>query len=450
MEKPIKKHIFELLKHHDCVIITGLGGFILNRKPAYVNHITNTIYPPSKSISFNSSLIQNDGLLAQYIARKEKISYEEACLEIMKFSRKTKLKLQKKKDVVFDNIGFIQNNNSNKIEFTPNHEFNFDPHSYGLKSFQIRKIDADGKQHTQSFSSVAAAIILLLFISVFSLTSNSIQHLTLFNLNPIKTNNYHPRSDAITDEDSLGRETPGIYNVKVSQVDFDLYKINGTDYHVATKKCFKLGFARDVQIKIWQDEKNRTQRQLCFLNMTETEYDDCYKITNVYNELTSSSDKVMVLTKRGRMKEAMLVLEETYIDPYVIANSTPDDLSNTETELESENIGERFMNAIQSLNTPQNQNDDNSIIIQSIETPTITKNIHIIVGSFSEIKNAKAYSTQLINRGFPNTSIIGQNENGLIRVSVDSFYTEEEADLVLSNIRKKLSSAWVLNSNNKP
>ena len=102
----------------------------------------------------------------------------------------------------------------------------------------------------------------------------------VFNLNPIKQNQYGEREIPIA-QDTLGKETPGIYNVQVSQVDFDLYKINGTNYHISTKKCFKLGFGRDVQIKIWKDEKNRIQRQVCFLNISETEYDDCYKITNV-------------------------------------------------------------------------------------------------------------------------------------------------------------------------
>ena len=102
-------------------------------------------------------------------------------------------------------------------------------------------------------------------------------------------------------QDPLGKETPlGIYNVQVSQVDFDLYKINGTNYHIATKKCFKLGFGRDVQIKIWKDEKDRTQERVCFLNVSETEYDDCYKITEVYNELVSKSERVMVLTKEEK------------------------------------------------------------------------------------------------------------------------------------------------------
>tara|TARA_B100002052_G_scaffold291572_1_gene311780 strand:- start:766 stop:2127 length:1362 start_codon:yes stop_codon:yes gene_type:complete len=451
MKQSIQKHVFELLKHHDCVIITGLGGFILNYRPAYINQITNKIHPPSKNISFNKNLANNDGLLANYIASVEDMSYDEACLEIMKFSRKAKLKLEKGETILFENIGELNQNTSKHIEFTINTLFNFNTHSYGLASFQIGEIKTPNT--VKKFISAAAVIIVLLSISIFSLLQSSTDNMLVFNLSPINNNHYTPREAPIT-QDSLGKETPGIYNVYVSQVDFDLYKINGTNYHIATKKCFKLGFGRDVQIKIWRDQKDRIQRQVCFLNVSETEYDDCYKITNVYNEMTSQGEKIMVLTKRGKMKEAILVLEETYIDPYVIANSSPQDNitlhQQTEDTLSIKNIGNRFMDAIQTLGTNEVNKEHKkpeSKIITSNNRNTPKKEVYIIVGSFSNQKNAKALSKQLYNRGFKNAKIIGKNESGLIRVAADSFYTEEEAHLVLENIKNQLSSAWVLNKN---
>ena len=448
MKKPIELHIFELLKHNDCVIIPSLGGFVLNYQPAYINEINHTIYPPSKSISFNSKLINNDGLLANHLMNHEGIGYNEACVEILKFSRKTKLKLKRQESINFNNVGKLFENESGNIEFQPNSSFNFNSNSYGLTSFQISKLNNSSQKTNLNIAS-AAAILILLCLSIFSLSNNTVDNLSIFNLNPIKKNNYQPRY-SLNNQDILVKETPGIYNVQVSQVDFDLYKINGTNYHISTKKCFKLGFGRDVQIKIWIDEKNRTQRQVCFLNVAETEYDDCYKITEVYNELVSKSDKVMVLTKRGRMKEATLVLEETYIDPYVIANSNPEeelDTQNEEGELEK-NVGKRFINAINSLSNPENKKIENNINIPSSENLQVSKkSFHIIVGSFSDLNNAQALCKQLKKRGFANSQTIEKNENGLIRVSVDSFFTEEEAKVILSDVKTQLSSAWILNKN---
>ena len=101
------------------------------------------------------------------------------------------------------------------------------------------------------------------------------------------------------------------------------------------------------------------------------------------------------------------------------------------------------------MNAPPPKPDtiDLNTIQNEPETKTPTQNIHIIVGSFSYRENANALLKQLKNRGFSNARIAGTNERGLIRVSVESFYTEEEVDLALVNIRLKLSSAWVLNNN---
>ena len=440
MKKTFSYYIFSLLKHNDCVIITGFGGFILNEKSAFYNELTKTAHPPSKVISFNQRLTQNDGLLANYIAKCENISYNEACVEILKYSRKIKLKLSRNKSISLPNIGDFYLNEFEKIEFKANNEFNFNKDSFGLRTFQINKIKRKSNKKLNKYAA-AAVILVCIGLSFFSLNNNITDEIHLFNLNPVSKKFYHPRFESNLKE--LGKETPGIYNVQVSQVDFDLYKINGTNYHLSTKKCFKLGFGRDVQIKIWLDEKDRVQRQLCFLNVSETEYDDCYKVLKVYNQIVSKSDKVVVLTKRGKMREVDLVLEESYIDPYVIANSSQDIEEEEEIINFNDNIGKRFVDAIQSVSSP------NKVKINEPET-LITennRNVFIIVGSFSELNNAHALSKQLKNRGFPNTKVIEKSLNGLFRVSVDDFYTEDEAKIAVEQIKKQISSAWILNEN---
>ena len=348
MRIPIEKHVFELLKYNDCVIITGFGGFILHQRNAYLNKITQTIHPPSKRIGFNKNLCNNDGLLARYLSKTENITYDEACLEILKFSRKANLKLKNNKAIFFDNIGEISNNKEGEIAFKVNTAFNFNSDSYGLREFHMYPKSSSKIKNNQKIMPISAAVILLIFISIFSVSKSDFQDLLAFNLSPLSTDNYSPRNLALQN-DSLGKETPGIYNVQVSKVDPDLYKINGTNYHITTKRCFKEGFGRDVQIKIWIDEKDRTQRQVCFLNAAQTEYNDCFKIVNVYNELSSNSNKIIVLMKNGKMKEALLVLEESYIDPYVIANTIPEEEEAASDSLMAKDIPSRFINAIQTI-----------------------------------------------------------------------------------------------------
>ena len=72
----IFKEIQDLLFNNDCVIIPEFGAFILKSHSAYIQN--NNFYPPKKSISFNSMLNENDGLLVKYISTNRKISYKKA------------------------------------------------------------------------------------------------------------------------------------------------------------------------------------------------------------------------------------------------------------------------------------------------------------------------------------------------------------------------------------
>ena len=170
MRIPIEKHVFELLKYNDCVIITGFGGFILHQRNAYLNKITQTIHPPSKRIGFNKNLCNNDGLLARYLSKTENITYDEACLEILKFSRKANLKLKNNKAIFFDNIGEISNNKEGEIAFKVNTAFNFNSDSYGLREFHMYPKSSSKTKTNQKIMPISAAVILLIFISIFSVS----------------------------------------------------------------------------------------------------------------------------------------------------------------------------------------------------------------------------------------------------------------------------------------
>ena len=78
----VAKYINDLLYRYDCVIVPNFGGFISNRIGAKVNRVSHHFYPPTKQIAFNVHLKQNDGLLVNYIASVENISFEKAIAKI--------------------------------------------------------------------------------------------------------------------------------------------------------------------------------------------------------------------------------------------------------------------------------------------------------------------------------------------------------------------------------
>ena len=75
-------YISDLLYRYECVIVPDFGAFLTQFKSASVHATTNAFYPPKKKLSFNSQLINNDGLLANYISKTEMISHEEANTKI--------------------------------------------------------------------------------------------------------------------------------------------------------------------------------------------------------------------------------------------------------------------------------------------------------------------------------------------------------------------------------
>ena len=129
----LANYINDLLYRYDCVIVPDFGGFVTNRIGAKLNSDTHTFYPPTKQIAFNSHLKHNDGLLANYIASTEQISFEKASTAISLSVIKWQNELQKN-EIKLDNLGAISLNESKQIIFEPNKEINFLTASYGLSS----------------------------------------------------------------------------------------------------------------------------------------------------------------------------------------------------------------------------------------------------------------------------------------------------------------------------
>ena len=67
----IENYISQLLYRYQCVTIPNFGAFLTEIQSAKINEETNSFYPPTKLVSFNSYLKNNDGLLANQIAQTE-------------------------------------------------------------------------------------------------------------------------------------------------------------------------------------------------------------------------------------------------------------------------------------------------------------------------------------------------------------------------------------------
>lgn len=140
----IAKYINDLLLKHNCVIVPGLGGFIINYKPASINPINHTFTPPSNEIVFNSALKNNDGILINYIAAKYKISYTSAT-ELTEIAINNLIKqLINDKKIFLDDLGHLSIDNKGNISFEPDKKFFFSVASFGLEEFTSPPVSRPG------------------------------------------------------------------------------------------------------------------------------------------------------------------------------------------------------------------------------------------------------------------------------------------------------------------
>ena len=166
----ISYHIFNLLQEHDCVIVPNFGAFVARNISAKISRDGSRIYPPNKEITFNKSLIKNDGLLINRISSDENISYDMANDKLSNWVVKSHKKISKQGYIEIKNIGSISLDNDKYI-FTPSQNSIFLKSSYGLNSIDSNEIKRSTNSISNSYLKYAA--ILIVFLSLAGIFTKS-------------------------------------------------------------------------------------------------------------------------------------------------------------------------------------------------------------------------------------------------------------------------------------
>jgi nucleoid DNA-binding protein len=139
----IDSYIEKLLFDYNCVVVPGFGAFLAHGKSAEIDVTTNTLVPPSKTISFNAQLSKNDGLLVSHIAKEKKLGYEELLQEVEEVSRSWKNKLEQGESIELFGVGKLWYNREQRIQFQPENKTNFLTSSFGLSAFSATPIQRE-------------------------------------------------------------------------------------------------------------------------------------------------------------------------------------------------------------------------------------------------------------------------------------------------------------------
>ena len=133
-------HIRDLLYHHDCVVVPGFGGFVTNERPARIDRVSGSFYPPAREVGFNARIDHNDGLLISHVSARLSMNYVDAKNLVESFVEKVKSRLVAGRPVPFEGIGqFVVDRNHN-LQFEPDPLANFLSDSYGLSFFRYPEL----------------------------------------------------------------------------------------------------------------------------------------------------------------------------------------------------------------------------------------------------------------------------------------------------------------------
>lgn len=135
----LANYISDLLYRYECVIVPKFGGFVTNNKSARIDGSNHTIFPPYKQITFNAHLTNNDGLLANYIASVDHISYECA-LNYIKFEIDAWNEKLKNQELNLNGLGTF-NMSEDQLHFEPQKKVNYLTSSFGLSNVVRSEIE---------------------------------------------------------------------------------------------------------------------------------------------------------------------------------------------------------------------------------------------------------------------------------------------------------------------
>ena len=141
--------LFDLLVHHNCVVIPEFGGFISKRISSRIDYQKGIVHPPSKHLLFNRLLNVDDGLLITSFAQASQEDYDTVKRKLTDFVSELDQRLSNGEEVSFRHIGTLRRTDTGHYSFKQDHSFNLLADAYGLKDLdfvsteQIRKEDRE-------------------------------------------------------------------------------------------------------------------------------------------------------------------------------------------------------------------------------------------------------------------------------------------------------------------
>ena len=394
----ITNYLKELLNDNECVIIPEFGAFISKRHSATIDYANHRFLPPHKEIVFNDKLKNDDGILADFISKKENISKEEASNKIHEFVNQSVAILDVNSELELVDLGKFININGNFI-FNAKDDVNILGDSFGLTEFNYQPVF-----RTETYQVIKEKIVVEQKEknTDYTLAVESVEELT----------------------STTTRRRPSLFRtVVVTTLAFFLvFVINWT-----TEKT-------DSNLASWNP----------FLYSSPNEFLIGISETQSHKDAESQSLKDTETQSLGDLETQGLGDLENKSLGDLETQRLGDSENQSLGDLETQGLGaletQENNSAPQELGDLDSQTSSDSQVLSFSDSK-----YYIIGGSFQAESSAEKCLESIKKQGFEKASILDKNDKGYIRVYYESFADKADALLRLDAIKNEYNeSAWLL------
>ena len=390
--KNLARHIEWLLHDNDCVILPGFGGFLAHVVPAYYVGTENLYYPPSRSISFNTAITMNDGLLAQSYMRSYNVDYAQATYLVDMAIEKLRDTLDEEGCVTIPRIGTFKQDIHQTIQFIAEPAGVSSSHHFGLGTFTINTIaqlqNQSGKVAQQPKS-------------IFTQTE--------------KTIDVHIQKRAL--RQILSTAAVFLLLLMISLPAGDLKPTDIASLHLT-----------DL---IYGSKNNNTAPTTSLPVDTITEY---MEESNTVIDIDTDIDSIATLEVSGDIINEEMSED---IDNEGISESNDNEV----VPIVPENIGSTTV----PNETSEPATTTNSIeVVENMQSTPSDKIYHIIVASLPNHRGAEDIIDDYISKGYSQASLVERDNR--VRISLMQFTDKDEANNYLKTLREDeaFQNAWLL------
>ncbi|HHB79484.1 MAG TPA: SPOR domain-containing protein [Saprospiraceae bacterium] len=187
MRTQIINSLNHLLFEQEYITIPSFGSFELKQQSAIVDPVSGKIHPPGSEVHFSETIQAKDQLLKWTLVNQFGYSSEEADLQITRFVRDIKTKLEQREIVYLDGIGKLFLDQNGQISFLPT-TFNYTPSNFGLPDVAYapiqERVPQARKKEKKSFfrTRMSAQSLTLLTVLAFTFISVNVYFLAKRNM----------------------------------------------------------------------------------------------------------------------------------------------------------------------------------------------------------------------------------------------------------------------------